>query len=96
MASDRIIVVEETGDGLWRPSLRFAEAKDARTWLARGATPGLYHILSFRDEDVAVQPAPPAPIGNVVAVGRQHLERMVRVLRHRFLLRRQQLFCRRK
>jgi len=73
---DRIIVVRENvADSTWEPGLRFADAQAARHWLAREAGTGLYHVLAFRDEDVTVAPAPPQPTRNVVAVGKQHLER---------------------
>ena len=78
--SDRIVVVRETVAGAeWAPVHFCPEAKDARQWLRTVATPGTYHILSFRDEDVKVEAAPPAPTTNVVVVGKQHLERGPRV-----------------
>ena len=74
--SDRIVVVRETVVGAeWAPVYHCPEAKDARHWLKTEAEPGVYHILSFRDEDVKVEAAPPAPTTNVVVVGKQHLER---------------------
>ena len=77
--SERIVVVSELPNGEWHREADFPEAKDARNWLRIEAIPGTYHILSFRDEDVVVQPAPPAPIRNEVRVGKQHLERGPRV-----------------
>jgi dTDP-glucose pyrophosphorylase len=77
--SDRIVVVEEQGEGTWLRRADFPEAKDARHWLKTVADPGTYHILSFRDEDVRVEAAPPTPTTNVVVVGKQHLERGPRV-----------------
>ena len=74
-STERIVVVKENPAGGWEPMQRFADAQAARQWLAREAQAALYHILAFRDEDVVVAPAPPQPTRNVVAVGKQHLER---------------------